>query len=79
MSRLENGYQMTKPSNCDDEIYNLMLMCWQVDPAKWPSFNQLVTRLTSMADNPNEQTYMRMLPKTEEYMHMMIRPEFDDN
>ncbi|XP_038053520.1 angiopoietin-1 receptor-like [Patiria miniata] len=79
MSRLEIGYRMAKPSNCDDEIYNLMLMCWQVDPAKRPSFNQLVTRLTSMADNPNEQTYMRMLPKTEEYMHMMIRPEFDDN
>ncbi|XP_038066556.1 tyrosine-protein kinase receptor Tie-1-like [Patiria miniata] len=79
LSRLENGYRMSRPSNCDDEIYNLMLLCWQDDPANRPHFKKLVTRLTSMADSQNEHMYMRLLPKAENYMYLMIRPELDDN
>ncbi|XP_038066557.1 tyrosine-protein kinase receptor Tie-1-like [Patiria miniata] len=79
LSRLQSGYRMPKPINCDNEIYTLMLMCWQEDPANRPDFKKLVTRLTSMVDNPNEHTYMRLLPKADNYMYLMIRPELDDN
>ncbi|XP_038066559.1 tyrosine-protein kinase receptor Tie-1-like [Patiria miniata] len=79
LSRLKSGYRMPKPSSCDDEFYNLMLLCWQEDPAHRPHFKNLVTRLTSMGDSQNEHTYMRLLPKADNYMYLMIRPELDDN
>ncbi|XP_038066576.1 tyrosine-protein kinase receptor Tie-1-like [Patiria miniata] len=79
MTKLENGYRMPKPSNCDDEIYNLMLLCWQEDPANRPDFTKLVTRLTNMADKQNERTYLKLLPKDEQYMYMKIRPDLDGN
>ncbi|XP_038066569.1 tyrosine-protein kinase receptor Tie-1-like [Patiria miniata] len=79
VSKLKNRYRMPKPSNCDDEMYRLMLTCWQEDPANRPDFKKLVTRLTSMADSQNENAYMLMLPQTERYMNMKIRPELDGN
>ncbi|XP_038066558.1 tyrosine-protein kinase receptor Tie-1-like [Patiria miniata] len=79
LSRLKSGYRMPKPSSCDDKFYNLMLLCWQEDPAHRPHFKKLVTRLTSMGDSQNEHTYMRLLPKADNYMYLMIRPELDDN
>ncbi|XP_038066560.1 tyrosine-protein kinase receptor Tie-1-like [Patiria miniata] len=79
LSRLKSGYRMPKPSSCDDEFYNLMLLCWQEDPAHRPHFKKLVARLTSMGDSQNEHTYMRLLPKADNYMYLMIRPELDDN
>ncbi|XP_022111619.1 angiopoietin-1 receptor-like [Acanthaster planci] len=78
-SRLENGYRMPKPSNCDDELYGLMMQCWQEDPKERPAFKTLVSILKSIAENQIEKTYMRLLPKSEDYMYLMIRPQLDDN
>jgi serine/threonine protein kinase len=33
-----NGYRLTCPENCPEEIYNLMEQCWSVDPIDRPSF-----------------------------------------
>ncbi|XP_022111573.1 tyrosine-protein kinase receptor Tie-1-like isoform X2 [Acanthaster planci] len=78
-SRLENGYRMLKPSNCDDEIYSLMTQCWQEDPKERPAFKKLTSILKTMAENQIEKTYMRLLPKSEDYMHLIFRPALDDN
>ncbi|XP_038066572.1 angiopoietin-1 receptor-like [Patiria miniata] len=79
LSRLQSGYRMPKPTNCDNEIHTLMLMCWQEDPDNRPHFKSLVTHLKIMADKQHEHTYMRLLPKADNYMYLMIRPELDDN
>ncbi|XP_027052583.1 angiopoietin-1 receptor-like, partial [Pocillopora damicornis] len=45
---LKSGYRMEKPAICSDELYELMLDCWRVDPEERPSFKQLITRIEEM-------------------------------
>ncbi len=78
-SRLENGYRMPKPDNSDAKIYEVMLQCWQEDPNDRPSFKKLVSMLETMAESNADQIYMRLLPKSENYLYVNIDPEFDDN
>ncbi|XP_071799489.1 angiopoietin-1 receptor-like [Asterias amurensis] len=78
-SRLENGYRMPKPDNSDDNIYEVMLQCWQEDPNGRPSFKKLVSDLETMADSKEDQIYMRLLTSSEKYLYVNIHPELDDN
>ncbi|GMT07896.1 hypothetical protein PENTCL1PPCAC_30070, partial [Pristionchus entomophagus] len=41
-SCLKDGYRMESPHNCPDEIYNLMVVCWQEKIEKRPSFDTIV-------------------------------------
>ncbi|XP_057315127.1 uncharacterized protein LOC130656312 [Hydractinia symbiolongicarpus] len=41
LTMLKSGYRMEKPDNCADEIYNIMLHCWQENPLERPSFSEL--------------------------------------
>lgn len=36
-----SGYRMEKTSNCSDELYQIMLLCWAEEPKMRPSFTQL--------------------------------------
>ncbi|XP_038069274.1 fibroblast growth factor receptor-like isoform X2 [Patiria miniata] len=76
--RLMEGYRMTKPANCDEQIYSLMLRCWEEDPSNRPSFSDLIRILSKMDDNKTEQTYMAI--DRDHYENFsVIRPELDDN
>lgn len=44
--RLSDGYRMSKPVNATQDIYDIMLQCWFVLPAKRPDFKQLLIRLS---------------------------------
>ncbi|XP_062540786.1 tyrosine-protein kinase Src64B-like [Armigeres subalbatus] len=39
--QVERGYRMPKPKNLPNDIYNLMLKCWDVIPKKRPTFKFL--------------------------------------
>ncbi|MFH4975362.1 hypothetical protein AB6A40_002071 [Gnathostoma spinigerum] len=41
-SCLKEGYRMEAPDNCPDEIYDVMVACWQEKPENRPSFDTLV-------------------------------------
>ncbi|XP_038069022.1 angiopoietin-1 receptor-like [Patiria miniata] len=73
--RLLDGYRMPKPENCADEIYDVMLKCWQEQPSKRPSFRKLVEILEDMNRNPDANDYLS--PTVCE--NFTIKPEFDDN
>ncbi|XP_072024696.1 angiopoietin-1 receptor-like isoform X2 [Amphiura filiformis] len=47
--RLTDGYRMPKPENCEGDMYELMLQCWQEDPDARPTFKDIVRTLTDMA------------------------------
>ncbi|XP_071804456.1 uncharacterized protein [Asterias amurensis] len=49
LSMLTTGYRLAKPRKCSDEMYNLMLRCWQKDPNKRPNFDQILVGLTAMS------------------------------
>lgn len=38
-----SGYRMGKPTNniCPDQLYEIMCMCWQMDPVRRPTFETL--------------------------------------
>ncbi|XP_038073015.1 uncharacterized protein LOC119741336 [Patiria miniata] len=56
--RLKGGYRMPQPSNCRQEIYSVMLQCWDDNPNNRPSFTDLVSILGQMDDNKIQHTYM---------------------
>lgn len=39
---LKEGYRMEAPHNCPDEIYSVMVMCWQDKPEQRPQFNVFI-------------------------------------
>ncbi|XP_065682612.1 uncharacterized protein LOC100201592 [Hydra vulgaris] len=41
LSLLKSGYRMDKPENCSEEMYNIMLQCWNEDPLQRPTFTIL--------------------------------------
>lgn len=43
--RLENGYRMEQPVNCNDELYSIMRRCWYKQPQDRPSFSQIVKEI----------------------------------
>nr|XP_054922639.1 hepatocyte growth factor receptor-like [Dermacentor andersoni] len=45
---LKQGRRMKQPSFCPDELYDIMLQCWQEDPKKRPSFAKLATEIPNL-------------------------------
>ncbi|KAH7948540.1 hypothetical protein HPB52_024104 [Rhipicephalus sanguineus] len=45
---LKQGRRMQQPSYCPDELYDIMMHCWQDDPKRRPSFAQLVTDVSNV-------------------------------
>ncbi|XP_019868373.2 fibroblast growth factor receptor-like [Aethina tumida] len=45
LPRLLNGERLSRPEICSEQIYKLMLECWEQNPDDRPSFQQIVLRL----------------------------------
>ncbi|KAM9311381.1 tyrosine-protein kinase Fes/Fps [Gastrophryne carolinensis] len=45
---IEQGTRLQAPDNCPDDIYQLMLRCWEYDPRKRPSFSTVHQELVSI-------------------------------
>ncbi|KAL9970180.1 hypothetical protein ACROYT_G022513 [Oculina patagonica] len=45
---LYTGYRLDRPDSCSQELYSLMLECWQEDPRRRPTFEQIVGLLEAM-------------------------------
>ncbi|PIK61602.1 putative vascular endothelial growth factor receptor 1-like [Apostichopus japonicus] len=41
IQKLQDGYRLESPEECPDELYEVMLSCWQVNPSDRPTFNTL--------------------------------------
>lgn len=40
LSQLTSGLRLAKPENCHDEIYQLMMSCWNLNPEHRPTFRR---------------------------------------
>ncbi|XP_069582269.1 tyrosine-protein kinase FRK [Ranitomeya imitator] len=45
LEKLEHGYRMPKPFNCPQDLYSIMLECWNANPENRPTFETLQWRL----------------------------------
>ncbi|XP_040286969.1 tyrosine-protein kinase FRK [Bufo bufo] len=43
--KIEQGYRIPKPFNCPQDLYNIMMECWNADPENRPTFETLQWRL----------------------------------
>lgn len=50
---LDSGYRMEMPERCPLNVYELMLRCWQWEPAHRPSFDQIYKDLENMFHDEN--------------------------
>lgn len=45
IQKLDQGYRIPQPASCPEELYNIMLQCWNVEPKERPTFESLHWRL----------------------------------
>ena len=45
LSKIDKGYRMPQPPNCDAKYYNIMKECWHQEPTKRPTFETLHWKL----------------------------------
>ncbi|KAK3920398.1 Vascular endothelial growth factor receptor 1 [Frankliniella fusca] len=65
--KLEEGYRMEKPPYATDDLYAIMMDCWQARPILRPSFTELVDTLGSMLEDGVRKHYVDL---NEPYIQM---------
>ena len=51
---------MARPENCSDELYQLMLHCWQENPKDRPDFSTIRKQLEAIIESSNLLVYMNV-------------------
>ena len=46
--KIREGYRMEKPEHSTEDIYDIMLSCWNVVPESRPLFNELERKFSSL-------------------------------
>ncbi|XP_042887552.1 platelet-derived growth factor receptor alpha-like [Penaeus japonicus] len=86
---LEAGLRMEKPRCGNDDLYDLMLQCWQEDPVRRPSFAELSEALESILEPEATQDYENMnqyyqrlneerFKEETDYLGMFARPDYQN-
>ncbi|CAH3147000.1 unnamed protein product [Pocillopora meandrina] len=60
---IEEGYRMPKPQHVDDQLYQIMMRCWQNDPDERPTFTELKNQLKDKETLHKRLINMRMYDK----------------
>ncbi|KAA0708701.1 Platelet-derived growth factor receptor alpha [Triplophysa tibetana] len=59
-NKIKSGYRMTKPEHASDDVYELMMKCWNSEPEKRPSFHGLSETVTSLLPSGYKRSYERV-------------------
>lgn len=54
LQQVEQGYRMPRPAGCPQDLYALMLECWQADESRRLSFEQIHARLEEYCEQRDE-------------------------
>lgn len=55
LNRIDKGYRMPQPPNCESKYYGIMVECWHKDPKRRPTFETLHWTLSDYFNSDNEQ------------------------
>uniref|UniRef100_A0A914D6W1 Protein kinase domain-containing protein n=1 Tax=Acrobeloides nanus TaxID=290746 RepID=A0A914D6W1_9BILA len=59
---LQEGGRLEQPQLCPEEVYTLMMSCWEENPQNRPSFQEIREELERMIEAPGkEYGYVRIL------------------
>ncbi|XP_044180640.1 tyrosine kinase receptor Cad96Ca-like [Acropora millepora] len=64
VSLLQQGYRMPKPEHVDNDLYQIMMNCWQSEPEARPSFNDLTQQLKRMENQHKKLIKMHIYDNT---------------
>uniref|UniRef100_A0A2M4A517 Putative vascular endothelial growth factor receptor 1 n=2 Tax=Anopheles triannulatus TaxID=58253 RepID=A0A2M4A517_9DIPT len=59
-NKLRDGYRMDKPQFSNQDIYDIMLNCWNVKPDSRPTFKDLKSRFNAMLPDEMRDHYMEL-------------------
>ncbi len=46
--RVRSGERLAKPEGCPDELYAMMMMCWNIERSRRPSFASILSTLDAI-------------------------------
>ncbi|XP_072022562.1 uncharacterized protein [Amphiura filiformis] len=61
---LKNGQRMPRPKHCSEQLYNIMLACWEKEPSERPLFEQLMKLLDEILEGQNNIKTSMLFRKT---------------
>ncbi|GMT26684.1 hypothetical protein PFISCL1PPCAC_17981, partial [Pristionchus fissidentatus] len=67
LPRLKSGERMEKPDNCSDDLYEIMMKCWENSPADRPPFAKLRKRLGVLLEEIAHDDYYLKLNSHAQY------------
>ncbi|XP_060621413.2 macrophage colony-stimulating factor 1 receptor isoform X1 [Anolis sagrei] len=65
-SLVKQGYHMGRPDFAPDDMYKIMTVCWNLEPTRRPTFNQICTFLQKQLEAMKEQDYKNLPCNAEE-------------
>ncbi|XP_053693410.1 vascular endothelial growth factor receptor 1 isoform X2 [Sabethes cyaneus] len=71
-NKLRDGYRMDKPQYANQDVYDIMLNCWNVKPDSRPSFKDLKSRFNAMLPEELRNHYIDL---NEPYLAMNAEKE----
>ncbi|XP_022108596.1 ephrin type-A receptor 4-like isoform X2 [Acanthaster planci] len=75
ITKLQEGYRMPRPDHCQDEIYQLMLACWQEESTARPSFTEISQKLEKALESPHDCI---ALSDYQEFQYEVTTPDSPD-
>ena len=51
IEKVTAGARLPQPPGCPEEVYRIMQLCWQFEPEKRPTFEELHTKISSLANS----------------------------
>ena len=73
---VKSGGRLAKPEICLDEIYELMLDCWRVDPQERPSFDWIVQLIETIVQE-KEETNSTYVSRNVDYVNYPIKEFYE--
>ncbi|XP_062867496.1 macrophage colony-stimulating factor 1 receptor isoform X2 [Trichomycterus rosablanca] len=58
---IKDGYQMSHPDFAPPEMYQIMMMCWNLDPNSRPTFGKIVQTINTLLPETSEQQQYKNL------------------
>ncbi|XP_067103499.1 macrophage colony-stimulating factor 1 receptor 1-like isoform X2 [Osmerus mordax] len=60
------GHQMSRPDYAPPEMYDIMKMCWNLEPTERPTFSKVGQMIARLLGDQAEQTYQNLQQQEEE-------------